>query len=86
MAYEVLITDPAIQDLKKLPAHLIQRMKRAVLELATEPRPPNCRKLASVDPPTWRIRVGDWRVLYQVDDRKKLVAVIHFYHRREAYR
>jgi len=86
VSYRVEILPNAIKDLRKLPNNMVSRMKTAVLGLAEEPRPVGSRKLVNVHPETWRIRVGDWRALYQIDDPAGLVKVVHVFHRREAYR
>ena len=57
------------------------RVKEAILSLEDDPRPPGCRKLRGLD--GWRIRVGNWRVLYHIDDEEKLVTVVDVKRRRE---
>jgi len=86
VSYRVEILPSAIKDLRKLPSNVVSRLKAAVLGLASEQRPVGSRKLVNVQPDTWRIRVGDWRVLYRLDDHQKLVEIVHVFHRREAYR
>jgi len=86
VSYRVEILPSAIKDLRKLPNNMVSRVKTAVLGLAEEPRPVGSRKLVNVQPETWRIRIGDWRALYQIDDQAGLVKVVHVFHRREAYR
>jgi mRNA interferase RelE/StbE len=54
-------------------------------DLAENPRPPGCRKLVGGEG-DWRLRVGDYRVLYEINDTRKVVRVLHVKHRREAYR
>jgi len=61
------------------------RVGEAIRALAAHPRPPGCKKLAG-NADYYRIRVGDYRVLYDVRDRDVLVLVIKTGHRREAYR
>ena len=86
MSYRVDILPSAVKDLKKLPNNMVFRLKTAILGLASKPRPAGGRKLVNVLPETWRIRVGDWRALYRIDDESKIVVVVHVFHRREAYR
>lgn len=86
MSYRVEFLPSAIKDLRKLPNNMVSRVKTAVLGLSDEPRPAGSRKLVSVQPETWRIRIGDWRALYRIDDQAELVEVVHVFHRREAYR
>ena len=63
---------------------LFARIDRKILALAEDPRPPGCKKLRGYKD-QWRIRVGDWRVLYAVDDAVKLVSITRVAHRREVY-
>ena len=53
-------------------------------QLATEPRPPGCKKLRGGDK-EWRIRVGDYRVVFEIDDRARAVDVTRIAHRSEVY-
>jgi len=64
---------------------LAHRILSKIEELTTEPRPAGCRKLQGRSG-LWRLRVGDYRVVYSVDDQQKLVDVVAVRHRREAYR
>ena len=57
------------------------RISHAILDLEDDPRPPGCRKLRGLE--GWRIRVGRWRILYHIDDHKKLVTIIDVKRRRE---
>jgi mRNA interferase RelE/StbE len=60
------------------------RIDRKILGLADNPRPPGCKKLRGYRD-QWRIRVGDWRVVYLIDDAAKLVTITRVAHRREVY-
>jgi len=60
---------------RRLPKDVITRLDRAILALADDPRPPGCKKLVGRHD-YWRIRVGDWRVVYTVQDDALLVLVI----------
>ena len=57
------------------------RIAQAILMLEYDPRPPGCRKLRGLD--GWRVRVGDWRVIYQVDDTARVVTIVEVRRRRE---
>ena len=61
------------------------RVRQAVRSLLKDPRPPGCKLLAGPYQATWRIRVGDYRILYEVDDAADIVRVLRVRHRREAY-
>ena len=83
--YEILLERRAERDLKQLPADIFQRVVAAMQSLANDPRPPGCKKLAGSEN-DWRIRVGDYRVLYEIADRVKVVRVLRVRHRRDVYR
>ena len=64
---------------------LAARLIAALRTLAVLPRPPGCRKLRGEDN-LWRIRVGDYRIVYEIHDQILVVLVFAISHRREAYR
>ena len=85
--YSVHILPSVRRDLTALPRLVKRRVGRAIGSLAHEPRPRGAVLLSgSSDERIWRIRVGDYRVLYQVRDKELVVLVIRVAHRREAYR
>jgi mRNA interferase RelE/StbE len=63
---------------------LFARIDRKILALAGDPRPAGCKKLSGYKD-QWRIRIGDWRVVYTIDDTAKVVCVTRIAHRREVY-
>ena len=83
--YEVYIEKAAENDLKRLPTNTFQRIIPHIRALAENPRPSSCRKLSG-SKDDWRIRIGDYRVLYEVDEKAKAVRIMRVRHRREAYR
>lgn len=83
--YEVYLERTAERDLRKLATESFQRIVAHIRALALNPRPPGCRKITG-SKDDWRIRVGDYRVLYEIDDQAKVVRVMRVRHRREAYR
>ena len=83
--YEVRLLVTARRQLLRVPARIRSRIGDAIRALATDPRPPDCKKLAG-NTDYFRIRVGDYRVLYEVRDRDVLVLVIKIGHRREVHR
>jgi mRNA interferase RelE/StbE len=83
--YQILFARSAAKELENLPERLGERVLRRIERLATVPRPSGCRKLTGSDK-LWRIRVGDYRVVYAIDDEQRLVDVIAIRHRRDAYR
>lgn len=83
--WEVLFSRQAEKVLRRLPNDLLRRIDRAVLALATEPRPPGCKKLAGYDN-LYRIRVGGWRISYAVEDDQLIVLIVEVAPRGRAYR
>ena len=83
--YEVYVEQAAERDLKKLSAQDFHRVIPRIKELAENPRPAGCRKLVSSEN-DWRIRVGDYRIIYEIDDKAQAVRVMHVKRRHEAYR
>lgn len=83
MSYRILILRRAQKELANLPLDSYDRVKRAILDLALEPRPGHSRKLVSRE--GWRIRAGDYRVIYEIDDSEKTITVLHVGHRRDVY-
>lgn len=83
--YEVYLERAAERDLKRFSVEDFHRVIPRIKALAKEPRPPGCRKITG-SRSDWRIRIGDYRVIYEVDEKKKVVKVMRVRHRREAYR
>jgi mRNA interferase RelE/StbE len=84
--HEVVLSAPAERDLKRLPAAIFHRVIAAIQTLAANPRPPGARKLHGSGRDDYRLRVGDYRVLYEIDDTARLVRIMRVRHRREVYR
>ncbi len=82
--YRVVIERNAEKDLDRLDAVVRRRVITAIKALAAQPRPPGCRKLVG-GTADWRIRVGDYRVLYEIADTIRVVSVYRVRHRREVY-
>jgi mRNA interferase RelE/StbE len=82
--YSLEIKQSAQKELDALDDSVFMRIDRKILALADNPRPTGCKKLKGYKD-HWRIRVGDWRVLYIVDDPAQLIAVTRIAHRREVY-
>ena len=83
--YRVALASSAGKELGKPPIHLIARMVTHIENLASNPRPSGCKKLRGGDCEL-RIRVGDWRVVYTIDDGKSLVEVTRIRHRSDVYK
>lgn len=85
MIYQIEFTKGALKQLKKLPTDIKELIDSKILELADEPRPSGVKKLQGNDS-LYRIRVNDYRVIYQIQDDVLLVTVVKAGHRREIYR
>ena len=84
MIYRLSILRRAQKELAQLPSSTYERLRDAIRSLGEEPRPSGCRKLSGRE--GWRIRVGDFRVIYEIDDPQQLVTVMDIGHRRDIYR
>ena len=84
LKYSLEIRQSAQKELDALDDALFARIDRRILALADNPRPAGCKKLKGYKD-QWRIRVGDWRVVYIIDDAAKLISVMRIAHRREVY-
>lgn len=82
--YAVEVKPSARKELERLPAKIIQRIFPKMEALGLEPRPGGCKKLKGGQQ-EWRIRVGDYRVVYTIDDAKLRVSVTRVRHRSEVY-
>ena len=85
MPYAIEIARPAQRQLKKLDAPTRKKISRRIERLAEDPRPPGVVKLTDVSPPIYRIRDGQYRILYTIDDDKLIVLVVRIGHRSEVY-
>lgn len=85
MTYTVLYRASVKRDIRQLDAGTIQRIDAAILALADNPRPPGCVKLSGKSG-YWRIRIGAYRVVYEIQDQKLIVLVVSVAHRRDVYR
>jgi mRNA interferase RelE/StbE len=82
--YRVEVTASAQKELTKIPKDRAQRIADAISKLADNPRPPGSKKLVG-QKDTYRIRVGDYRVIYEIEDDRLTVWVIRVRHRKDAY-
>ncbi|MEO6697617.1 MAG: type II toxin-antitoxin system RelE/ParE family toxin [Gammaproteobacteria bacterium] len=83
--YEVILERAAERDLKKLPADIFARIIPRIKALVKNSRPEGCRKIAG-SKDDWRIRVGEYRVVYEIREKTRTVAIMRVRHRREVYR
>jgi len=82
--YALRILPQAQKDLDRLRGKVFDLIKKAILSLASDPRPHGAAQLINQE--GYRIRVGDYRALYRVDDKAREVFIYRIKHRREAYR
>lgn len=91
MTYKVEIQESAKRELKKLPKSIAGRILEKIIKLGDEPRPNGCKKLKSFDLPNnpykdlYRIRVGDYRAVYAIEDDILIVIVVKIANRKEVY-
>jgi mRNA interferase RelE/StbE len=84
VTYELRILRHAQKELSQVPGEVFKRVRDAIRELAENPRPPGCVKLTARE--GWRIRVGNYRVIYEINDAERIVTVLHVGDRRDVYR
>jgi mRNA interferase RelE/StbE len=82
--YSIFFLPRARREFAALPKTDFERVKSAIDGLAENSRPANCQKLKGRD--GWRIRVGNYRVVYEINDSARSVTVLHIGHRRDVYR
>ncbi len=83
-SYQIEWKSSAKKELRKLPSDMIQKIVTAVESLGEEPFPPGCRKLVGSEQ-TWRIRIGNYRVIYNVLSAVLIIEIIRVAHRKDVY-
>lgn len=83
--YTVIVERQAEKALRRLPREVLSRVDRLILRLADDPRPAGCKKLKGYEN-LYRLRVGNWRIVYAVEDDKLIVLVIEISPRGQVYR
>jgi len=83
--HKIYLEGAAERDLKRLTAEEFNRIIENIRGLRDNPRPPGCRKIAS-SKNDWRIRVGSYRIIYEIDAKAKAIKILRIRYRREAYR
>lgn len=84
--YKIRLDRKVKKDLKSVSAKDIKRIKSAIQDLSTNPRPDGCTKLKGDKRDYYRIRVGNYRVVYSINDDILLIVVVRVGHRREIYK
>jgi len=85
MSYRVILEQTAQKDFLALEPPIARRVQERLLTLEQNPRPPGGRKLRAISPARFRLRVGDWRILYTINDQTKEVRIYRIKHRSQAY-
>jgi mRNA interferase RelE/StbE len=83
-SYVVEVKPSARKELEDLPNNVLARAVQKMESLGDKPRPAGCKKLKGYKD-HWRVRVGDWRIVYLIDDDARIVSVTRIAHRREVY-
>jgi mRNA interferase RelE/StbE len=83
--YAVVFARSARKELQRLDPQVARRILKTIQTLVTNPRPPGVGKLEGARD-LWRIRVGEWRVVYRISDPDRLVDIVTVRHRRDVYR
>ena len=83
-AYQIQVTRAASRDLRKLQRDVLGRIDRQIQALIDDPRPHGSRKLRNEDE-LYRVRVGDYRIIYQIRDQELIIVVVRVRHRRDVY-
>jgi mRNA interferase RelE/StbE len=83
--WTVQLARPVAKELEKLPSKAVQRISNAIHGLADNPHPRGCKKLVGEEN-TYRIRVGEYRVIYEIHEREVLVLVVRVRHRKDVYK
>ena len=81
--YRVRIERKARKKLARIPDPHYSNIKKAILNLGDNPRPPSCKKLKGRD--AFRIRIGNYRVIYEISDKELIVDVVTLGHRKDVY-
>ena len=84
MTYQVALAPAAARQLRKFDPQVRRRVQAAIELLATEPRPPAATRLVG-GAGEWRVRTGDYRIVYEIEEERLLVLVLSAGHRREIY-
>jgi len=83
-SYKIIVKKSVAKDLRSLPKKDIKRILSAVQSLADDPRPPQSKKLSGQE--RYRLRQGNYRILYSIEDEKLIICVVKVGNRRDVYR
>lgn len=83
--YQINITKHAFKEIIGLPAKISKQVSLTIDELAVNPRPVGCKKLKGEKEYLWRVRVGDYRIIYKIEDVVKVIEIRKVGHRKKVY-
>ncbi len=83
-SYKIIVKKSVAKDLRSIPKKDVQRILSAIQKLADDPRPPQAKKLSGQE--RYRIRQGNYRILYTIEDDKLVICVVKVGNRRDVYR
>ena len=84
--YKIVFEKRAAKSLSSLSVTLSRKIALSLKDLSTNPRQKGCKKLLGTFKDYWRIRIGDYRVVYEIDDEEMIVRVYRIMHRKEVYK
>ena len=84
MSYNITILRQAQKELSEIHGQIYERIRDAIRSLSQNPQPSGCLKLVGRE--GWRIRISNYRVVYEIDDNNKSVTILNIGHRRDVYR
>ena len=83
-SYKIELKKSAAKELERLPSAVLKRIVEKIESLGKNPRPPGCKKLSGEE--KYRVRVGSYRILYEIADEVLIIYVVKVSHRKEVYR
>ncbi len=84
--YSITIKKSAAKELEHLPGNIIKKITQEIYHLAENPRPAGSKKLKGSSENLWRIRIGDYRIVYLIEDTIKIIDIRKIGHRKDIYR
>ncbi len=85
MSYAIVISRRALKDMAGLPGPIVNKITHAIEDLREDPRPSGCKKLKGKEEYLWRIRIGNYRVIYSIQDTVRIVQIRDVGHRSSIY-
>ena len=84
--YSITIKKSAAKELEHLPGNIIRKVTHDIYPLANNPRPAGSKKLKGASENLWRIRIGDYRIIYLIEDTIKIIDIRKIGHRKDIYK